>query len=429
MGQTFAQKVLARASGLSSVEVGQIVTVRPRRLLTHDNTAAILSKIEPELERYGVADRDQPVIVLDHVIPARDTATAGAHQKIREFVKRFNLPHFFDVGEGICHQIVLEEGLAHPGEIVVGSDSHTCSYGAVGAFATGIDRTEAAAILLTGDTWLRVPPTIKIELSGVLSSGVTAKDLILKLIGLLGADGASYRAVEFHGSTAALSMEDRITVANMGIEMGAKVAVFPVDDLTRAFLDRMSGEEDELSAWADPDADWEAVIGLNLELIEPVVARPGRVDDVVPVSQAGGVEIDQVLLGTCTNGRLSDLRLAASIMEGRHVAEGLRLLVVPASRRIFEAAVADGTIGTLCRAGAVILPPGCGPCLGAHMGVLAPGEVCLSTSNRNFRGRMGTPEADIYLGSPLTAAASALAGSITDPREVIDLSDVNSPGN
>lgn len=421
MGLTFAQKVLARSAGLSSVEVGQIVTVHPRHLLTHDNTAAIIGKIGEELEQYGIADPDQPVIVLDHISPARDTASAEAHRRVREFIARFDLRHFFDIGEGICHQVMLERGLAPPGEIVVGSDSHTCTYGAVGAFATGIDRTEAAALLLTGETWLKVPPTIKVLLSGSLPAWVTAKDLVLKLIGLIGADGASYQAVEYHGDIDKLGIDDRITISNMGVEMGAKIAVFPVDDLTLDFLQKTGCSRTESQLiWADSDATYERVVDLGLDKVEPVVARPGAVDDVVYAGRVSGTKVDQVLIGTCTNGRLSDLQAAADILKGRHIADTVRLLVLPASRGVFEAAVADGTISDLSIAGAVILPPGCGPCLGAHMGVLAPGEVCLSTANRNFKGRMGTPEAQIYLGSPLTAAATALTGVITDPREVVE---------
>ena len=421
MGLTFAQKVLARSAGLSSVEVGQIVTVHPRHLLTHDNTAAIIGKIGEELEQYGIADPDQPVIVLDHISPARDTASAEAHRRVREFIARFDLRHFFDIGEGICHQVMLERGLAPPGEIVVGSDSHTCTYGAVGAFATGIDRTEAAALLLTGETWLKVPPTIKVLLSGSLPAWVTAKDLVLKLIGLIGADGASYQAVEYHGDIDKLGIDERITISNMGVEMGAKIAVFPVDDLTLDFLKKTgcSWTESQL-IWADSDATYERVVDFSLDEVEPVVALPGAVDDVVLAGRVSGTKVDQVLIGTCTNGRLSDLQAATDILKGRHIADTVRLLVLPASRGVFEAAVADGTISDLSIAGAVILPPGCGPCLGAHMGVLAPGEVCLSTANRNFKGRMGTPEAQIYLGSPLTAAATALTGVITDPREVVE---------
>ncbi len=384
----------------------------------HDNTAAIIRKIEEDLKVHGVADREQPVIVLDHISPARDTAAATAHKSIREFVSTFSLPHFFDIGEGICHHVVLENGLASPGEIIVGSDSHTCTYGAVGTFATGIDRTEAAALLLTGETWLKVPLSIKVVLSGILPELVTAKDLVLHLTGLLGSGGASYRAVEYHGVIDQLSMSDRITISNMGIEMGAKTAVFPVDDLTRDFLNESSCEwEEGAFSWADPDAEYEQVVDVNLSEIVPVVALPGAVDDVVSARSADGIKVDQILIGTCTNGRLSDLQAAAGILRGRKISSSVRLLVLPASRQVFEAAVADGTIADLSRAGAMILPAGCGPCLGAHMGVLAPGEVCLSTSNRNFKGRMGTPDAEIYLSSPITAAASALTGRITDPRE------------
>jgi 3-isopropylmalate/(R)-2-methylmalate dehydratase large subunit len=416
---TFAQNVLARTAGRDEVAVGQIVTVHPRRLLTHDNTAAIIDKIGPELERYGVADPDQPVIVLDHVVPAKDTATATAHQKIRAFVERFGLAHFYDVGEGICHQIVLERGLARPGEVIVGSDSHTCSYGAVGAFATGIDRTEAAALLLTGETWLRVPASIKVILQGRFSDFTTAKDLVLSLIGRLGADGAAYRSVEFHGEVAELSIDERITVANMGVEMGAKTAVFPADERTHDFLSAIDPDGvDGTAVWADPEAVYEQELEIDLEALGPVVARPGAVDAVVPVGEAAGVRVHQVFLGTCTNGRLSDLREAAALLRGRRVHPGVRMLVTPASRRVFEAALADGTIAELSRAGATILPAGCGPCLGAHMGILASGEVCLSTSNRNFKGRMGTPDSEIFLGSPLTAAATAVTGVITDPRDL-----------
>ncbi len=406
MGKTASQKILARAGGLDEVAraggldevvTGQIVTVHPDHLLTHDNTAAIIAGIGDELAAHGVADREQPVIVLDHVVPAKDTATAIAHATVRDFVNTHELPHFFDVGEGICHQVVLEQGLAGPGSVIVGSDSHTCTYGAVGAFAAGIDRTEAAAILLTGETWLKVPPTISVELTGSLSPGVTSKDLVLELIDLL-------------------AMEDRITIANMGVEMGAKAALFPVDEVTLRFLEGTGNEPGNGPFdWSDDDAEFEREVILDLDPLGPVVALPGRVDEVVPISKAAGTAVDQVLLGTCTNGRLTDLRIAANLLEGRTVASGTRLLVLPASRRVFQAAASDGTLAILAGAGATILPTG----LGAHQGVLAPGEVCLSTANRNFKGRMGTPESDIYLGSPLSAAAAAITGVITDPRELL----------
>jgi len=417
LGETFAEKVLARKSRLEKVVPGQIVTVRPDHLLAHDNTAAIIEKIGRELEQYGLVSTDIPVIVLDHVIPAADEKTAAGHKLVREFVKKHRVKNFFDIGTGICHQVFVEKGLALPGTVVVGSDSHTCSYGAVGSFATGIDRTEAAAILLTGETWLKVPHSIKITLSGSLLPPVSAKDLILHIIGQLGADGADYCSVEFHGNVRTLSVDDRFTMANMGVEMGAKVAVFPVDEVTRDYLRSIGIEDSRYDAlWADGDAKYVSQFSYDLSTIEPLVACPHAVDKVKPASELGAVEIHQFLIGTCTNGRVRDLEIAASILEGKRVAEGKRLLVLPASREVFERALGAGIVERLSKAGAVILPPGCGPCLGAHQGVLAPGERCLSTANRNFKGRMGCKDAEIYLASPATVAASALYGKITDPR-------------
>ncbi len=419
MGSTFAQKVLANKSGQAQVVVGQIVMVQPDHLLTHDNTAAIVGKIGAELEQFGVARPEMPVIVLDHVVPAASEKTALNHKQTRDFVAKHSLPQFFDVGAGICHQVTVEEGLALPGQIVVGSDSHTCSYGALGAFSTGVDRTEAAALLLRGETWLRVPETMRIELSGKLSPMVDAKDLVLSIIGDIGADGANYRAVEFHGAVDSLSMEERLTIANMGIEMGAKIAVFPVDEITRSYLASIGVAEGSYQPqWADDDADYVQRLSYDLSAVEPVVACPHKVDNVKPVSELEGLEIQQVLLGTCTNGRYDDLAIAADILDGHTVAKGVRLLVLPASKRVFERALDGGVIAKLSRAGAIVLPPGCGPCLGAHQGVLAPGERCLSTANRNFKGRMGCKEAEIYLSSPATAAAAAITGKLNDPRKL-----------
>jgi homoaconitate hydratase family protein len=418
MGQTFGQKVLARAAGLPQVAVGQIVTVKPDHLLTHDNTSAIVAKIGKDLAQYGLVRPDLPIIVLDHVVPASDEKTAAGHAQVREFVEKYHVRHFYDVGEGICHQVIVEQGLARPGTIIVGSDSHTCSYGAVGCFATGIDRTEAAALLLTGETWLKVPPTIKITLRGRFARGVGAKDLVLRIIGDIGADGADYAAVEFHGDVGNLSIDERFTIANMGVEMGAKIAVFPVDERAIEYLIAAGVARDAYEpVWADADATYARELTYDLTTLEPVVACPHTVDNVKPVSAVAGTKINQALLGTCTNGRLSDLRAAAAILKGRRVSSKVRLLVLPASRSVVEAALEDGTLGALVRAGGVVLPPGCGPCLGAHQGVLAPGEVCISTSNRNFKGRMGCKEGEIYLASPATVAASALAGVIADPRE------------
>lgn len=417
MGQTFAQKVLARAAGVRSVVPGQIVTVRPDHLLTHDNTSAIVGKIEKDLEKYGVVSTELPIIVLDHVIPAPDEKTATGHKKVRDFVAKYKIKHFYDVGVGVCHQVVVEKGLALPGRVLVGSDSHTCAHGAVNAFATGIDRTEAASLLLTGETWLRVPPTIKITLMGALKSPVSAKDLVLKIVGDLGADGANYDAVEYHGDMASLSVDDRFVIANMGIEMGAKIAVFPFDAVTEKYLAAAGVPRKAYEpVWADADAEYKSEHTYNLAAIEPMLALPHKVDNVKRVADAAGIEIQQALLGTCTNGRLSDLRAAAAVLDGKKVDPRVRLLVLPASRDVLEAALADGTLAKLVKAGGVVLPTGCGPCLGAHQGVLAPGERCISTSNRNFKGRMGCKDSEIYLASPATVAASALKGVVTDPR-------------
>lgn len=418
MGKTFAEKVLSKKAGVREVVPGQIVMVKPDHLLMHDNTAAIIGKIGPELAAYGIVDPEFPVIVLDHVVPAASEKTAANHKKIREFVERFGISHFFDAGYGICHQVVVEQGLALPGMVVLGSDSHTCSYGAVGAFASGIDRTEAAALLLTGETWLKVPESVKITLKGAMEPMVSAKDVILHIIGDIGADGANYCSVEFHGTIASFSIDERFTMANMGVEMGAKVAVFPVDDTTRRFLATRADSASYEAVWADEDAPYQRELSYDLSEIEPSVACPHRVDNVKPVGDVAGIEIDQCFIGTCTNGRLSDLRVAADILRGKKIARTTRLIVLPASRNVFHAALSEGIIETLSRAGAMILPPGCGPCLGAHQGVLAPGERCLSTANRNFRGSMGCRDAEIYLASPATVAASAVAGVITDPREV-----------
>jgi 3-isopropylmalate/(R)-2-methylmalate dehydratase large subunit len=416
MGLTFAEKVLAHKAGLKTVIPGQIVTVKPDHLLMHDNASAIVGKINADLDKYGVVNPELPIIVLDHVVPASDEKTAGAHKRIREFVKRFNIKHFYDVGFGICHQVVVEEALALPGSLVVGSDSHTCSYGCVGSFCTGIDRTEAAALLLTGETWLRVPSTIKITLKDKLKYPASAKDLILKIIGDLGADGANYQAVEFHGDVQYLSVSERFTICNMGIEMGAKIAVFPPDEITYKYLDskgilRTSYEP----VWADPDATYERELTYDLSSIEPMVALPHAVDNVAPIREKEGIPIDQCFLGTCTNGRVDDLRIAAQILKGWKVAPATRMLVSPASKAVFEKALEEGIIQTLSQAGAIILPTGCGPCLGAHLGVLAPGECCLSTANRNFKGRMGCKDAEIYLASPATVASSAINGVLTAP--------------
>lgn len=419
MAMTFAEKLLARKAGLSQTVPGQIVTVKPDHLLMHDNAAPITNKVKTDLQEYGLGSKELPIIVLDHVIPAADEKTATSHKTIREFVRKYGVNHFFDIGEGICHQVVIEKGFALPGKLIVGSDSHTCSYGALNCFATGIDRTEAAALLLTGETWLKVPVTIKVNIRNRLSNRVMAKDLILRIIGDIGADGANYRSVEFHGELGTLTIDDRITIANMAVEMGAKNLAFPADEVATDFLQNIGAELSQCQpVWSDPDAVYEQEMNYDLAALDPVVALPHNVDKTRSVAEVEGTVIDQCLLGTCTNGRLSDIAVAANILRDRKVASNTRLLVLPASRAILQKALALGYISTLIEAGAVVLPPGCGPCLGAHQGVLAPGEKCLSTANRNFKGRMGCKDAEIYLASPATVAASAIFGRITDPRRL-----------
>jgi 3-isopropylmalate/(R)-2-methylmalate dehydratase large subunit len=418
MGMTFAEKILAKYGGEKKVVPGQILTIKPDHLLMHDNAAPIVSKIQPELKEYGIFSKDLPVIVLDHVIPAAAEKNALQHKQIREFVKKYKIKHFFDVGYGVCHQIIIEKGLALPGTVILGSDSHTCSYGAIGAFSSGIDRTEAAALLLTGETWLKVPQSIRITLKGQLQRMVSAKDVILSIIGDVSASGADYCSVEFQGNVHRFSVEERFTMANMGVEMGAKNAVFPVDEMTIQYLRSIGISKSKYTSInPDSDATYDRELTYNLTTIGPVIALPHSVDKVKPVKEVEGIEIQQCLLGTCTNGRLSDFQIAAKILKGKTVHPNVRLLVLPASRKIYLDALKEGLIKTFIEAGGTVLPPGCGPCLGAHQGVLAPGERCLSTSNRNFKGRMGCNEAEIYLASPATVAISAVQGKITDPRK------------
>jgi len=361
-----------------------------------------------------------PIIVLDHVIPAATEKTALNHKLIREFVKKFKIKNFFDVGVGICHQIVVERGFALPGKIILGSDSHTCSYGAVGTFSTGIDRTEAASLLLTGETWLKVPNSIKINLKNKLQKMVYAKDIILKIIGDISASGANYCSVEFYSEVNKLTIDDRFTITNMGIEMGAKNSTFPVDDVTKDYFNSVKIAKSKYNIiTSDDNAIYFKELEYDLSQIEPMIACPHSVDNVKPVDEIQGLEIQQCFIGTCTNGRISDLKIAAEILKGKKINKNVRLIILPASINIYEKALKLGLIESFIKSGAIILPPGCGPCLGAHQGALAPGEKCISTANRNFKGRMGCKDAEIYLASPATVAISALEGKITNPRGVL----------
>ncbi len=416
MSKTFIQKVIERKIG-RSVEEGEIVFLEPDYILTHDNTAAIMKKLSQIKKGIKVKYPERLVIVLDHVIPAVNAKTANNHKIIRKFVKQQLLIHFYDIGSGVCHQVLPEKGLAIPASIIVGSDSHTCTYGAFGVFSTGIDRTEAAGVWVTGQTWFKIPKTYKITLKGKLQKYVTAKDLILKIIRELRADGANYKSVEYHGDGIRnLSIAERMTIANMAVEMGAKNSAFPVDEKTKNWLEEKY-VTDFHEIWADEEAEYEKEFIYELDKIIPQIAFPHSVDNGRDINEAEGLEIDQCFIGTCTNGRLQDLKQAAEILKGEKVSGNTRLLILPASREIYQKAVRDGTIEILNESGAVILPSGCGPCLGAHQGAMADGEKTLSTANRNFKGRMGNKNAEIYLASPATVATTAITGKVTDPRK------------
>ena len=428
--QTFAQKAIARAAGRDHVAIGEIVEVAPDRLLSHDNTAAIL-RIFRDMGATRVADPERLVITLDHNSPAPTVRHAQNHAEARAFVREQGIRHFFDVGEGICHQLVAEHALVLPGQMILGADSHTPHQGWMGAFAAGVGRSEMAALWALGRIWLRVPETMRVVLHGRLPDGVTAKDLALTLIGALGADGALYQSVEFAGEgLATLSVEERMVLTNMMAEMGAKNAYIPPDEATFAWLaPRLArglgiserearGRLEESALYPDPGATYARVVDVDLSAVRPVVARPHRVDNVAPLADAAGTPIQQAFIGTCTHGRLPDLEAAARALRGKRVAPGVRLLIIPASRDVYLQAVEKGLIQTFLEAGAVIAPPGCGPCMGNHMGVLAPGETMIAAANRNFRGRMGDRESGIYLASPEVVAQAAVEGRIPEGYRV-----------
>ena len=416
-GQTLTEKILAAHSGHDRVQPGQIVDCRVDLALSHDNSLLV----SRQFRKIGVPrvwDPERIVVTFDHRGPAPTIDIATGHKEVREFLREQGIDQFYDVGYGICHQVLPEEGFVRPGMVLLGTDSHTTTHGAFGAFSLGIGATEMAGVWATGKTWFRVPSTFRIELAGRLQRRVYTKDLILNLIGKLGMDGCDYRAIEFTGATFDhLTVDSRMTMANLAMEMGAKNAFCPVDAPVLDWLERALGERPEPVA-ADADAHYERHIGIDVTGLEPQVACPHAVDNVRGVSEVQGTRVDQVFIGTCTNGRLEDLQQAADILRGEHVAPGVRVMAVPASRKVFLQALQDGTVQTLTEAGVSFQTAGCGPCLGAHQGVLAPKEVCFSTTNRNFQGRMGHRDSEVYLGSPATAAATALYGVITDPREV-----------
>lgn len=402
MGKTFVEKIF-------NAPCGSTVFAKPNIVLTHDNTASIAGTFA-KMNGANVADPDQLLIVLDHNAPPTSATLADDYQKIRDFVKAQHITKFHDVGKGICHQIMSQ--YARPGMIIVGSDSHTCTAGAFNAFAAGIDRTESAGLWKVSETWFRVPETLKIVLHGALQNGVYAKDLALWIIGMIGSAGADYMSIEYHGDgVKTLSISDRMTLANLASEMGAKNAVFPADEVLAQFLGcAVNG------VWADEEATYQRVIDIDLAKIVPVVAAPHHVDNVKAVSEVQGTPLHQAVIGTCTNGRIEDLRIAAAILKGNRIPEGFQLLIIPASQKIYLQAMEEGLLRIFMEAGASVLAPSCGPCLGTGQGIPASGINIISTANRNFKGRMGNKESFIYLASPATVAHSALRGEITDPR-------------
>ena len=422
MGMTLTEKILARHAGLSSVEPGQIINANVDLVLANELSAAVAIGVMRNIKGADrVFDSEKIALVEDHFVPAKDAQSAKVAKLMKDFAREQNIKHFFDVGRGgIEHVVLPEEGLVAPGELIVGGDSHTCTYGAFGAFATGMGSTDIAAAFVLGEVWLKVPSSIKIIYSGRLGEMVYAKDLMLKTVGLLGIDGATYRAIEYHGSTIDnMSITGRITMANMAIEAGAKNGIFHADAKTIAFVKERT-DRDFVLERADDDARYEQVIEIDVDALEPQVACPHTPDNVHPISEVTNetIPVDQVFIGSCTNGYIEDLRIVAKILDGKKISPDIRVIVNPGSQKVWMQAAQEGILTMLASAGCVVNTPGCGACFGGHMGTLGDGERCISTTNRNYVGRMGSPKAEVFLGSPATCAASALTGVITDPRTI-----------
>lgn len=417
MGYTVSEKILMKKSGSDKVEPGDIVNARVDVAMSHDN-AALVSKVFGEIGVEKVWDAKRIVIPIDHRVPANNIKTAEGHKKIREFVKAQGIRHFYDVKEGVCHQIMPELGHVVPGDLIAGTDSHTTTYGALGAFSTGIGATEMAAVWATGELWLKVPETYKITLTGQLPEHVYSKDVILHIAGELTAEGANYKAIEYYGPALdSMSVGARMTITNMSMEMGAKAAIAPADKKVQDYLKGRTEREGEIVT-ADPDARYEKTLEYDVSQLVPKVACPHAVDNVKTVGEVAGTPVNQAVLGSCTNGRVEDLKAGADMLKGRKIHDNVRLIVAPASRQVYLDAMEQGILRQFVEAGGMVINPGCGPCLGAHEGILAAGENCIASTNRNFQGRMGSTEAGIYLASPATVVASAVAGVITDPRGV-----------
>ncbi|NLG66525.1 MAG: 3-isopropylmalate dehydratase large subunit [Actinobacteria bacterium] len=428
MGMTVVEKILARATGQATVKVGDVVEPAVDLAMSHENAALVINQFQEIFEGTGldatVWDPSKIAIIFDHRIPAESSKTATNQKKIRDFVAAQGITKFHDIrGDegGICHQILPEYGYVRPGYVVVGTDSHTTSHGALGAFAFGLGATEMAAVWALGRVLnVEVPPTIKVVVSGSFGEWIAPKDLILYLIGKLTAEGANFRVIEFHGSAISnMPVSGRLTISNMSMEAGATAGIVPADDETELYLRQEAGVTDPIvRVLPDADAVYEQIIEIDAATLAPQIAKPHMVDNVSPIGEVEGVKLNQIVIGSCTNGRLDDLEIAASILKGKKVARGTRMLIFPASWRIYKRALESGALMDLADAGAFIVNPGCGCCLGVHQGALGDGEVALATTNRNFKGRMGNPNGEVYLCSPATAAASALTGVITDPRKV-----------
>lgn len=417
MAKTFVEKILSKKSG-REVTRGDIIEIEPDLCMSHDNAGLVIKKFS-EIGKKGVWNPSKILIILDHRAPAESIKTANEHKLIRDFVRDQKIESFLDIGEGICHQVVVEKLFILPGQVGIGTDSHTTSYGSIGAFSTGIGATEMAAVWATGQIWFKVPESYKVIIKGTIPPGVFSKDIILHIIGDIRSDGAIYKSIEFYGETVdKMSVSARFVLSNLSMEMGAKSAVVPFDRVTEEYI-REKGVFAFEPIFADQDAVYEKVFEYDISTLEPQVAFPHSVDNVKPVSQAKGVKANQVFIGSCTNGRLDDLEIAAKILEGKNIAKNVRLIIGPASKSIYALSMKKGFFDTFLQAGAVIINPGCGPCLGAHQGIIGDGEVAVATTNRNFKGRMGSTKGKVYLVSPATAAATAIKGEITDPREFL----------
>ena len=420
MGMTMTQKILAHHAGLDHVMPGQLIQAKLDLVLGNDITTPVAIN---EFDAAGfdrVFDRTKIAMVMDHFAPNKDIKAATQCKQCRTFARRFDITHYYDVGAmGIEHALLPEKGLVAPGEAVIGADSHTCTYGALGAFSTGVGSTDMAAAMAAGQTWFKVPSAIRVWLTGKMGPYVSGKDVILTLIGMIGVDGARYQSLEFAGpGVANLTIYDRLTISNMAIEAGAKNGIFPVDDVTRAYV---SGRVDR--PWtayeADPDAQYERTIEIDLSTVEPTVAYPHLPENAHPAREGGDIDIDQIVIGSCTNGQLADMAAAAEILKGRHLAPGVRGIIIPATQEVYRQCMHLGYTDIFLDAGCIVSTPTCGPCLGGYMGILAAGERCVSTTNRNFVGRMGHVDSEVYLASPAVAAASGIAGHICHPQEVL----------